>query len=31
MNFLAHTFLSGKSEEILIGNFIADFLKGNQF
>lgn len=31
MNFLAHTFLSGNSDEILIGNFIADFLRGNQF
>ncbi len=31
LNFLAHTFLSGDSEEILIGNFIADFIKGNQF
>ena len=31
MNFLAHTFLSGDSDEILIGNFIADFIKGNQF
>lgn len=31
MNFLAHTFLSGDSDEILIGNFIADFIKGNHF
>lgn len=31
MNYLAHTFLSGTSEEILIGNFIADFLRGNKF
>lgn len=31
LNFLAHTFLSGNSEEILIGNFIADFIKGNRF
>ncbi|MCP3929934.1 MAG: DUF479 domain-containing protein [Bacteroidetes bacterium] len=26
MNFLAHLFLSGQNEDILIGNFIADFL-----
>lgn len=28
MNFLAHLHLSGKYEQLLIGNFIADFLKG---
>jgi acyl carrier protein phosphodiesterase len=28
MNFLAHLYLSGDSEEIMIGNFIADGLKG---
>jgi acyl carrier protein phosphodiesterase len=28
MNFLAHLYLSGDSEEILVGNFIADFVKG---
>lgn len=27
MNFLAHCFLSGKEEEILVGNFLADFIK----
>jgi acyl carrier protein phosphodiesterase len=31
MNFLAHAYLSGKEEEILIGNFIADHVKGKQF
>jgi len=29
MNFLAHAFLSGEDDEILIGNFIADAVKGN--
>lgn len=29
MNFLSHLFLSGNSEEILLGNFIADAVKGN--
>lgn len=29
MNFLAHLYLSGKDEEIMIGNFIADAVKGN--
>lgn len=28
MNFLAHTFLSGNDDKILVGNFIADFVKG---
>ena len=27
MNYLAHLYFSGKNEEILLGNFIADFLK----
>ncbi|MCK5823501.1 MAG: acyl carrier protein phosphodiesterase [Bacteroidales bacterium] len=31
MNFLAHTYLSGNSEEIRIGNFIGDFVKGNDY
>lgn len=31
MNFLAHIYLSGENEELMIGNFIADFIKGNQF
>lgn len=30
MNFLAHAFLSGEDEKLLIGNFIADFVKGRQ-
>ncbi len=30
MNFLAHAYLSGDSEKILLGNFIADFTKGKQ-
>ena len=30
MNFLAHAFLSGDDDEILIGNFIADAVKGNR-
>ena len=29
MNFLAHTSLSGDSNAILVGNFIADSVKGN--
>jgi len=28
MNFLAHAYLSGNNEDILIGNFIADAVKG---
>ncbi|WP_436515379.1 ACP phosphodiesterase [Ekhidna sp. To15] len=30
MNFLAHLYLSGDDEEILVGNFIGDFVKGAQ-
>ncbi len=30
MNFLAHLYLSGDNEKILIGNFIGDFVKGSQ-
>ena len=30
MNFLAHIYLSGDNEKILIGNFIGDFVKGNR-
>lgn len=30
MNFLAHLFLSGDNERVKIGNFIADFVKGNK-
>lgn len=29
MNFLAHAFLSGSNDRLLIGNFIADAVKGN--
>lgn len=35
MNFLAHLFLSGNDPEIMVGNFIGDFVRGknlyNQF
>ncbi|MEJ2004881.1 MAG: ACP phosphodiesterase [Cyclobacteriaceae bacterium] len=31
MNFLAHSYLSGSSEPILVGNFIGDFVKGKAF
>lgn len=31
MNFLAHLYLSGNNKNIMIGNFIADHIKGNQF
>ena len=31
MNFLAHLYLSQNNTNILIGNFIADHIKGNQF
>jgi acyl carrier protein phosphodiesterase len=30
VNYLAHIFLSGDDEELLIGNFIADAVKGKQ-
>lgn len=30
MNFLAHIYLSGDDEDILLGNFIADMVKGRQ-
>jgi len=30
MNYLAHIYLSGDSEEIKLGNFIGDFVKGQQ-
>ncbi len=30
MNFLAHLYLSGDSDEIKLGNFIGDFVKGNK-
>lgn len=28
MNFLAHLYLSGDDQKIMVGNFIADFVKG---
>lgn len=31
MNFLSHLYLSGDSEGLLIGNFIADSVKGSAF
>lgn len=31
MNFLAHIYLSFEDEEITIGNFIADSIRGNKF
>ena len=30
MNFLAHSLLSGGSKDLIIGNFIADSIKGNE-
>jgi acyl carrier protein phosphodiesterase len=30
MNYLAHLYLSGNNHEIMIGNFIADHVKGRQ-
>lgn len=31
MNYLAHAFLSNNNEDLLVGNFIADHLRGNDF
>jgi acyl carrier protein phosphodiesterase len=31
MNFLAHLYLSGNSGDIMTGNFIGDYIKGNRF
>lgn len=31
MNFLAHAYLSFGNDELLVGNFIADRIKGNQY
>lgn len=31
MNYLAHAFLSGRDEGLLVGNFIADHIRGNHF
>lgn len=30
MNYLAHLYLSGDNEHIMLGNFIADHIKGNK-
>ncbi len=30
MNFLAHIYLSGDDDQLMIGNFIADFVKGKK-
>jgi len=30
MNYLAHIYLSGSNNEIIVGNFIGDFIKGNE-
>jgi acyl carrier protein phosphodiesterase len=30
MNFLAHLYLSGENKKIMVGNFIADFVKGRK-
>lgn len=30
MNFLSHLYLSGNSKDIIIGNFIGDFVKGRK-
>lgn len=31
MNFLAHLYLSGNDEQLMIGNFIADSVKGSSY
>ena len=31
MNFLAHTYLSGCNEEIIVGNFMGDYVKGSRY
>ncbi|HOK98384.1 MAG TPA: ACP phosphodiesterase [Bacteroidales bacterium] len=31
MNFLAHLYLSGANDEIRLGNFIGDYVKGNEY
>jgi len=31
MNFLAHVFLARKSEPLMVGNFVTDFLKGDAY
>jgi len=31
MNYLGHIFLSGENAQLMIGNFIGDYVKGNQY
>jgi len=31
LNFLAHTYLSGNNEEIIVGNFMGDYVKGRNY
>ena len=31
MNFLAHIYLSGENTELMLGNFLGDFVKGNKY
>ncbi len=31
MNFLAHAYLSGDDPEVMVGNFIGDFIKGKKY
>lgn len=31
MNYLAHLYLSGESEKVIIGNFIGDYVKGKKY
>jgi len=31
VNFLAHTYLSGGNEEIIVGNFMGDYVKGRNY
>jgi acyl carrier protein phosphodiesterase len=31
VNFLAHTYLSGSNEEIIVGNFMGDYVKGKNY
>lgn len=31
MNYLAHLYLSGESDELMLGNFIGDFVKGKKY
>lgn len=31
MNYLAHILLSGDNSQVILGNFIGDFVKGNSF